>query len=204
MVLERVHISHDISKLGKDIPTVSLPAIVTCREGCVCRKGCYACKGRFLFPSVKKSLANNLAAWQAAPEVFESDVIYEASLVSHWRWHSSGDIPDLPYLEMMVRAALRRPDTRFLAFSKKYELVNGYLDEHAPFPKNLKVFLSAWGSFIPPNPHNLPMAYVRLKGVDCFIPEDAMECQGYCGECADTGHSCWDLENGQSVVFNQH
>ena len=111
----------------------------------------------------------------------------------------------MAFLIMMVHVALRVPSTNFLAFTKQFEIVNKYLDKHE-LPPNLSIILSAWGDFIPPNPHNLPMAFVRFKdGHDEKIPADAIPCNGSCAECImrrDGG--CWKLKRGQSVVFNFH
>lgn len=111
----------------------------------------------------------------------------------------------MSYLQMMVEVADALRGTRFLCFTKKFELVNQYLDVHKAFPKNLRMVFSAWGSFLPENPYNLPMAYVRLKkeGRD-GIPADAIQCPKYCGDCVATGCSCWDLKPGGSVVFDEH
>lgn len=138
--------------------------------------------------------------------MFKRDVMIAAFCSRFFRWHSSGDIPDENYLSMMVDLAQQLPHTNFLCFTKKFELVNHYLDNHKSFPKNLSMVLSAWGSsFIPENPYNLPVAYVRFrKGDQGFIPDDAIKCNGYCGECTLTGDSCWDLKPGQSVCFNEH
>lgn len=108
------------------------------------------------------------------------------------------------YLDMMVRIARKLPDTQFLCFTKKHELVNEHINANGKLPKNLILVLSAWGDFIPPNPHNLPMAYVRFRKGVAKIPDGARECQSYCGDCVATGASCWDLQLGNAVVFNEH
>lgn len=204
--MKRLHVSNSISKLGVNIPSVNLPAIITCRPDAPCFKTCYANKGRFAFPHNRDLLMNNLLLWQEDPECFEREATAAFALSRFVRWHSSGDIPDAEYFEMMVRIANVLPDVKFLAFTKQFEIVNAYLDAHnGELPGNFSVVFSAWGDdFQPVNPYNLPVAYVRLKKTPCTIPEDAMECSGYCGECAATGCSCWHLKRGESTVFNQH
>ena len=157
-----------------------------------------------MFSNVRNALQTNLEVWNEDPEGFERDVRIAAFPSRYFRWHSSGDIPDEKYLEMMVRVANALPGTKFLAFTKKFELVNAYLDTYHSFPKNLRVVFSAWGSFLPVNPYRLPVAYVRLKKENCDIPADAFACPNYCGECVMSGCSCWDLAEGQSVCFNEH
>lgn len=58
---------------------------------------------------------------------------------------------------------------------------------------------------MPYNPHNLPMAYVRLKNGNCVeIPTHCYECPKFCGDCVMQEHSCWDLKPGEAVAFNEH
>lgn len=205
MVTEHVHISKGVTKLGADIPSVSLPPVCTCRPDAPCVAKCYARKGRWCFSHNKSLLQKNIDIWNEDPAMFQRDIIISAFHSRFFRWHSSGDIPDMKYLEMMVDTAKRLPDTKFLCFTKKFEMVNEYLNIHKSFPENLRMVFSAWGSFIPENPYNLPMAYVRFKkGDNMGIPENAFQCQNYCGDCVMSGCSCWDLKNGEVVCFNEH
>ena len=113
-----------------------------------------------------------------------------------------GDIIDEYYLENMIKIAKKCKGTKFLAFTKKFELVNEYLNSHI-LPNNLKIVFSAWDkTFKVENPHNLPVAYVNFKKEENNpkIPELSIPCSGKCYECL----ACWTLKKGQSVVFNQH
>ena len=205
MTTEHVHISKGITKLGADIPSVSLPPVCTCRPGAPCLAKCYARKGRWRFGHNKDLLRRNFDIWNSDPESFQRDVFISAFHSKFFRWHSSGDIPDEKYLNMMVKLAQELPDTKFLCFTKKFEIINSYLTIHKSFPENLRIVFSAWGSFVPENPFQLPVAYVRFKdGTQGHIPEEAIPCMNYCGECVMSGCSCWDLKNGQSVCFNEH
>lgn len=201
-----VHISYHISKLGEKIPSVSLTAGRSCRPDAPCAIDCYAKHGRFLFNNVKTPLDNNIRLWEEDPVLFENDVLAAASQCEYFRWHSSGDILSDEYFMMMVRIAMALPNTKFLAFTKQYEIVNAYLDKGFEIPENLSVVLSAWGNWIPENPHNLPMSFVHLKNNDGEdkIPYSARPCSGFCGECIHSANSCWDLHRGESVVFKQH
>lgn len=205
-----MHISKSNSKLGANIPSVNLPAGQTCRANAPCYAKCYARKGRFLFPRNKSATDRNLEIWRETPQSYERDVMIAAYCSKFFRWHSSGDIPDAAYLEMMVRVANALPETKFLCFTKQYELVNNCLRDH-PLPENLSIVLSAWGQWKPLNPHDLPMSYIRFKKQDTEIPASAMECRGYCGECVMEHCNCWTLPRGKgadglvcSVVFNEH
>ena len=211
MVFEHVHISRGITKLGTNIPSVSLPAGITCRSDAPCFKKCYARRGRFAFTHNKSLLETNLDIWQNDPQQFERDVIIASFHSKFFRWHSAGDIPDVGYLDMMVRVATRLPDTSFLCFTKKYELVNSYIESNGELPQNLHMVFSVWGEWKPQNPYKLPMAYIRFKKSDHGIPVNAKRCPKYCGECVMSGCSCWDLKRGEDqfgrvdcVVFDEH
>lgn len=195
------------SKLGGKIPSLNLPPLITCRENAPCSKLCYARKGNFTYDNVKKNHINNLEHFQLDSIDFfdkiikwlnNDDIVYK-----FFRWHSSGDIVNINYLMGMVKVAKECPQTKFLAFTKKFELVNSYLSIYGELPSNLKIVFSAWDKdFKIENPYNLPMTYVYFKNKEKNpeIPEFAIPCVGKCYSCK----SCWTLEKGQSIVFNQH
>jgi hypothetical protein len=199
-----VNISIANSKLGARIPSVNLPPVLSCNPNAPCAPECYACKARFLLPNVKNTLAENWALWNENPAAYEAGVQMAAEKAEFFRWHSAGDIPSPAYLQMMVRIAESTPRCTFLAFTKQYGIVNSYLTEHA-LPENLRIVFSAWDGWPLDNPNNLPVAYVRLKkgNVDA-IPENAQKCPKYCGDCVHSGKSCWHLQKGEAVVFDEH
>lgn len=201
-----VKISLSNSKLGM-IPSVNLPPIVTCRENCPCAGECYARKGHFLFENVKESMRSNLVLYKRDSEKYFNEIRRFVNnglfSYSYFRWHAAGDIVDKDYLTGMVRVAKELPSTKFLAFTKKFEMVNDYLTEKGSFPRNLNLVLSAWGDSFPlKNLHCLPIAYVRFKdgAQNKMIPSTAAECSGDCSTCLQ----CWNIKCGQSVVFNKH
>lgn len=203
----KVTISTTNSKLGGFIPSVNLPAGLTCRPDAPCQKGCYAKKGNWLYKNVKTSLLNNLDYFKTSPESYFNDIINYLNngdiSYKFFRWHSSGDIVNNEYLKGILKVANACPQTKFLCFTKKFYLINLYLDNGGILPNNLKIVFSAWNNtFKIDNPHNLPVTYVRFKdeSKNADIPEFAIPCIGKCYECK----SCWSLEKGQSVVFNQH
>ena len=205
MVIE-MHISLSNSKLGDKIPSFNLPAIVTCRCDAPCKKNCYACKGNWLYSNVQQSLKNNLNEFINNPEKLEKDItewINNGDIVYRFfRWFSSGDIVNKKFFEMMVNIAKNSPDTKFLAFTKKFEIVNEFVANGGNIPDNLHIVFSGWGkSFKIDNPYNFPVAYVELKDpAENNIPEFAIPCQGSCKSCK----SCWSLREGQAVYFKLH
>ncbi len=199
------YISNNVSKLGKSIACVNLPPVITCRENAPCIAYCYARKGRFAYNNVKNSLQNNLDEYIKFPELYFEAIHYRLALVpyKYFRFHSSGDIVDYNYFVKMCKLARKHKKTKFLCFTKKYEIVNKYLTEDNYIPKNLTIVFSAWESFTPDNPFNLPIAYVRFNK-DTFVPTNALECTGFCGDCVSHRDNCWNLKSGDSVVFNKH
>ena len=198
------YISSSVSKLGKYVKSIGLLPEETCRPDAPCVKGCYGRKGRFNTTAVHNHLVDNTREWFEHPILFKRSVIEACMLTKYFRWFYTGDIVDRKFLSMMFSVANKVTDTKFLVFTKKYELVNVYLNKHK-WPTNLCIVLSAWGDdFIPDNPHNLPMAFIRLPGKQCTIPAYAKECSGGCENCILSDGGCWDLQEGEAVVFNFH
>lgn len=201
-----VKISKTNSKLGL-IPSVNLIPVVTCRKNCPCVKDCYALKGRYRFPNVKSNHEYNYQRYLSNPDGYFKDIELEINngLVSYsyFRWHAAGDIVDERYFDGMVKVAIDLPNTSFLAFTKKFEIVNKYLRSGGIIPENLHIVFSAWGdSFKIKNPYRFPVAYVRFSddSQNKTIPKEAVECSGNCTKCLQ----CWKIKKGESVVFNKH
>lgn len=195
------------SKLGKQIPVVNMPPIMTCRPGSPCNKYCYARKGTFLYDNVIKSHIHNLQEYWDNPEGFFNQVIdfLNNGVVSYkyFRWHSAGDVQDMGYLKGMVRTALACPQTEFLAFTKRFEFWNEFVDNGGVIPTNLHVVFSHWDkAFKVPNPHNFPCTYVDFKDStkNDDIPPTAFKCPGSCATC----QQCWKMKSGDAVFFHQH
>lgn len=214
-------ISTGITKLGVNIPSINLPPVITCRADAPCAKcaeqggGCYALKGHWLYTNVRNTVWNNLYAYRQNPKLFFDTITIDTALASFVRWFSSGDIVDTEFLKGMCCVARKNKGVKYLCFTKKYELVNEFLDNGGKIPSNLKIIFSTWGNFIPENPHNLPMTYVRFSEkssslskekkkevieMNSKIPESAIPCTGACYKC----QACWSLKRGQSVCFKKH
>lgn len=200
-----VKISRSNSKLGI-IPSVNISPVITCRAGAPCAKYCYAMKGRFRFSGVKDGMAANYELYQKDParyfDEIRSSIDNGFVSYSYFRWHAAGDIVDEQYLRGMIQVANSLPRTSFLAFTKKYELVNWYIANVGDIPSNLNIVFSAWGDLKFENPYSLPVAYVRFKepSMNVAIPATAVECSGNCTTCL----KCWGIKTGESVVFNIH
>lgn len=197
----------DGTKLGMaPIPSINLPPITTCRRDAPCKDTCYACKGLFRMQSNKSILWNNWEFYNSNPIEYFNAIRKACTTSKLFRWHSTGDIPSALYFWHMVKIAKEIPTTRFLCFTKQYETVNAYIDTLGELPENLVVVFSAWGDFEFQNPHNLPVAYVRLKSGQGSekIPANARKCTGYCAECVLASKNCWNMKHGESVAFDEH
>lgn len=200
-----IKISPGNTKMGS-IPSVSLPAGLTCRADCACRSKCYAMKLERLRSSVRNAYRHNYEILNTDPKTFWREV--EASVMASrfFRFHVSGDIVDGAYLEHMIDIARRNPHCEILCFTKKYDLVNGAVFEGgvAVIPTNLHLIFSAWRGLPMDNPYAFPEAHVRYRDGFTTASENAKECGGNCTECAITNGGCWTLHKGEQVVFNEH
>ena len=200
--IQTVSISKGNSKMGA-IPSVSLPACITCNPNAPCFKLCYAAKITRLYKTVKTAYENNLNILKENPAEYWQQVKNGAKMARYFRFHVSGDIPDLEYFNNMVVLARELPHTSFLAFTKQYNIVNEYLNAGGVIPSNLKVIFSNWGAWKCENPHSLPECEIILKGSEP-APEWKM-CGGNCTECAlSDGTGCWTLKNGETIAIYQH
>jgi hypothetical protein len=194
-------ISDKNSKLGK-IPNVSLPPIVSCKQGVPCAKDCYAIKSFRQYEPVRIAWNSNLEFYKANPVKYFSDISdhinAKRKTPRFFRWHVSGDIVDEQYFIGMCTTAINCPDTIFLAFTKQYEIVNQFDVELVP--DNLTIVFSAWPNLDMDNPHDYPVAWFN-DGTDDRIPTDHIECPGLCDSCG----MCFQIRKiGKDVVFHKH
>lgn len=206
-----VHISTGNKKTGRACMDFALPTI-SCREDAPCKKDCYACKGCQQIANVQAAYYRNYRLMmQDINDLFEQikfKIIHNG--LSQFRFFDSGDIPNYEFLIKMIELAKNLPDIKFMAFTKKYELVNKALDEGYELPNNLNIIFSAWDkNWKFDNPYNLPIAYVDFKNssLNPDIPKDAFRCPSSgkklgeitCSMCK----ACWKKDI-KAVVFQQH
>lgn len=196
-------VSKGNSKLGK-IYNWNLPAVVTCRKNAPCIKDCYACKGFYRMASVKKCYEENLRSFLEDPEQTEKDILSQLPDNGYCRIHSSGDFYNMEYLEMCVRIAEQKPNVNFLAFTKKYELVNDYMEKYMYIPQNFTIVFSLWeGLDCSDNNWEFPYSLVSSETKDRVLqlfPKYA--CTGSCVNCK----KCWELRRNKAefVIFAKH
>ena len=199
-----VSISRGNIKMGM-IPSVSLPPVVTCApEACkYCGKKCYAKKICKLRPSVKDSYERNLDILLNDKAKFWREVNAAVAITSFFRFHVAGDILNAEYLENMVAIAKTNKHCQILCFTKKYTLVNSYLEKHR-LPKNLHLVFSVWKGLDCFNPYNLPEAHVFYKDGTTTASDGAKYCSGNCTDCAVENKNCWTLQKGEQIIFKEH
>lgn len=200
--MSTVKVSKGNSKLGA-IPSVSLPSIKTCRQ-CACQEKCYAQKLERLRPAVRNAYQHNLEVLSKEPETYWREVEASVMMSRFFRFHVSGDIPTQEYLANMVAVAGRNSHCEILCFTKRYEMVNEFIEKNGELPSNLHMIFSGWIGLDMVNPFSLPEAHVRYRDGSTTASDDAVECGGNCTECALTEGGCWSLQKGQQVVFNEH
>jgi len=121
------------------------------------------------------------------------------------RIFDSGDFPDMAFLVRLVDLCKKTPSTKYMAFTKQYELVNDYIDKNGKLPDNLNIMFSAWDKLWEvPNPHGLGVAYVDFndKRLNPDFPKNAFVCPGRESTCSACG-ACWSKAL-KAVVFHQH
>ncbi len=198
-------ISHGNSKMG-EVPSVSLLPIATCPTRCHgrCASVCYAAKLANMRPAVLKAYAYNTALALYRPDLYWLGVFDAIAASRFFRFHVSGDIlaGRSNYFEHMVLAARIYPHCEILAFTKRFEVVNDWIEENGPLPENLHIIFSGWQDMPVPNPHNLPMSQVIFKG--CEPDPSWKQCGGNCLKCGCRGIGCWTLAAGETVAFKKH
>lgn len=198
-----VKISNGNAKMGA-IPSVSLPAGVTCRSDCECSKKCYAKRLERMRPSVRQAYKHNYDLLNSDPNTYWREVEASIMMSRFFRFHVSGGIPDAAYFEHMVDIARTNTHCEILCFTKKYDIVNSHINIIGKLPKNLHIIFSGWHDIEMVNPYNLPEAHVRYRDGSTTAREDAKLCGGNCTECAITDGGCWTAKHGEQVVFNEH
>lgn len=197
----KVSISQGNVKTGS-IPSVSLLPGITCPKRCkeTCGVACYAWKIALLRSNVMKSYAKNTAIATLFPDLYFKQVMY-AAIGSRWfRFHVSGDIPNKKYFDKMIETVKACPETTFLCFTKRYEIVNNWIGKNGELPVNLKLLFSGWTGTETINPYNLPETTVYTDEPS----ENWLLCGGNCFECSCRGCGCWKAEKGETIAFKLH
>lgn len=204
-LVNAIHISIGNSKMGP-IPSFSVLPFLTCTNCKGCSGYCYAAKGNFNFPRNINALAENTALLMKNPAFVEHEInkfLNQGTIIyKYFRFNVAGDIGgkvEENYFPMILRISKKNPWTRFLMFTKNYRLVNEYIENGGQIPENLQIVFSKWDNIPIDNPHNLPIAIVKVNE-NTAIPDGAFHCSGDCANCL----KCWLIEAGKIVYFDLH
>lgn len=192
-----ISISSGNRKTG-NIPSLSFPAVKTCRKDAPCVKKCYAVRMEKLYPNTRNAYERNLKIWIENPELFEIEFGYMSQSYCVFRLFVSGDFPSEKFFKMVCRVAERNKNTVYYAYTKKFDMVNRC---HDIIPKNLKIIFSAWDGLNMENPFNFPVSVVVPRGQEVAKNDLNKVCGGGCDTC---NRPCWKLRKGQKVLFKEH
>ena len=184
--------------------SVSTLPFITCPSVCngTCGEKCYAAKLANLRPSVLKSYAINTAIALFKPNEYWKQVNGAVAAVRFFRFHVSGDIINKAYFHHMVDIANNNPHCEILCFTKRYSIVNDWIDNNGGIPSNLHILFSGWNNLTPNNPHRLPETNVFTCESD--FNENWKVCGGNCFNCACRGVGCWQAKTGDTIAFKMH
>lgn len=192
-------------KTGANCWTVSLAPIIDCVNCSGCSGQCYDIRNDVIYPQVVTDRAKNSAIHKADPKRYwkEIDEQVKENFVTELRINVGGDLSDDDF-GYVAELGKRNPRTMILFFTKNYKGINKYLDNNA-FPENVAAIMSAWDGMEMDNPHNLPCSHVLYEDGRTTAPKyGAVYCGGNCSECAFKGEGCWNLKNGEHVIFRAH
>ena len=203
---DEISMANNNSKTGKACLNIAFP-VCTCRNDAPCKEVCYACKGCQQFANVQAAYYRNLRLYFDNPDNFFEQVYCKVKFAGlpKVRLFDSGDFPDYDFLVRLVDLCNKTKDVKYMAFTKKYDLVNKYIDENGDLPANLNIMFSAWDRLWEVlNPHNLGVAYVDFddKRMNPDFPQNAFVCPGRKTTCSACG-ACWSKKL-KAVVFKQH
>jgi hypothetical protein len=188
-------ISSGNQKIGK-IPNVSLPPILSCVRDIPCAQEglCYSLKSWRAYPNVRDARLHNWRVWKTRPHKYFRQIgeFIESNKPNYFRFHVDGDIPHEKYFHKMTELADDYPNTRFLSFTKRFELpIN-------KCPTNLTIIPSAWPGL--KMPKFTRIAWMNDGREDRYM-HARFDCHGACDEC----YACWHIyEIGKDVVFTKH
>ena len=202
---DEINMGNHNSKTGVACLNLAFPTCV-CREDAPCIKTCYANKGCQTMCKVQAAYYRNLRLYNDNPNNFFEQVAYKIkySGLKMVRLFDSGDFPDEEFLVRACKLCENFADVKFMAFTKKYDIVNKYLDDHK-LPDNFNILFSAWDKLWDvPNPHGLGIAYVKFNDnrLTPEYPKNAFRCPGRKSTCSAC-RACWS-KKVKAVVFDEH
>ena len=205
MRVDKICISTNNSKLGI-IPSIALPPGKSCRPKVPCAKSCYARRFMVRYPATRRAYNDNLDCLLQSPIEFFGAInkYLQCFAPRYFRVHVAGDFRisndmqvNQDYLNAWFMVAANNPNTKFLTFTKCYNL------DFSSCPGNFAVLWSAWINYPIPELSEGVRGIAWLQnaaGDETRIPSSYVTCNDKCDSC----FLCWNLYQGQSVVFKLH
>ena len=213
-----LHVTLGNSKTGICF-NCNFPVFYTCRHDCECyqKVKCYAMGGCYNFLSNQKEYSENYKFFAVNDSTVFVDAvnaeIAKNPRISLFRWFTCGDIANSRFFLCMVQIAKDNPGIKFWAYTKKYSVVNSYLNNGGILPENLRIIFSHWlnddGTYFPMNnPHNLPTSEFVPMGKEYLLESVSHICPcsdpSFTGTCSTCDYPCHSLKNGESMALCEH
>lgn len=213
-----LNVSEGNSKTGEKCVNFNFSIEYTCDHNCECyKKGlCYAESGCYLFACNQAKYSENINFYKAAGTEFFCKALQlaiDTFKYNLFRFFTCGDIPNKQFVDCMVKLAKDNPDIRFWSYTKKYNIVNSWIDENGDLPENLVVIFSHWlnsdGTYFPMNnKHNLPTSEFIPFGKEHLAETVTHICPcsdpSVIATCATCDHPCYKLNKGESMALLEH
>lgn len=177
-------------------------------------------------PNALKNAVHNTVLLMKYTEEFKKSLLLICSTHASMRLHVEGDFANVNHLRI-VDEVTRKTNCVVMTYTKKYDMVNKYVERHGLFADNFVLLFSKWEGLEMNNPYNFPVVNVYktvdeyLKANDeqkCgFITENHLEegvvydfVMGNCANCfmnhiMQNGRGgCFDMKHGESTAMLAH
>lgn len=119
------------SKLAKEVYQFNLPPIKTCTPSAWCREHCYALKGQYQANKKVIDACYNHNLEASRQDNFVLKICLEIKShknLKYIRIHAAGDFYSQEYIEKWTWIAYLNPQVKFLAFTKRRDLITPLMD----------------------------------------------------------------------------
>ena len=192
-VMMKLSISAGNRKIGR-VWNISLAPVISCGNCAECSHFCYAVGSVIAYHTAAAAWSKNLAILQHDRDGYFAQL--DAKMSSRtkrrfFRFHVSGEIPDVDYLRRMIELARKHPDWKIWTYTKMYGIVNSYCRTYGKvsIPENLVIMFSEWKGTPIINPYGFPEFRVIFPG-DVDQQEQIWTCPGNCEICIEAGRGC--------------
>ena len=205
-LMEGKQLKVSITKGNSKVPAwnVSTAPILTCANCGGCMWYCYDVRDALRYGNVLDARARNTAIMRYdRAEYFRQieSIMTPRRRNKAFRWHVGGDIPDAAYFAEMIEIARRHPDWLYWTYTKRYNVVNEYLNTHGTdsLPENFRIMMSEWRGMTMQNSFSLPEFRVIFKGEKA--PNGVWICPGACAVCLEANRGC---VAGETTYCHEH